>query len=146
MSIDTEFFGGQPPRWVSGTTYPLDFIVRSPASQHYYVRIIAGAGTTDPSADPTNWARTGAGGARSIQRVDILIASGADTATATISSVTVGRTRLKHLGSYTVGGGPFNTENLMSIPELTNSTTVTVRRFGTASSQLRTVVEIEETW
>ena len=42
--------------WVSGTTYALGAVVWSPANRRIYRRIVAGAGTTDPSADGTNWA------------------------------------------------------------------------------------------
>lgn len=41
--------------WVSGTTYPVNAKVTSPANGRIYFRRVAGAGTTDPSADPTNW-------------------------------------------------------------------------------------------
>ena len=41
--------------WVSGTTYALNVKVTSPANGRIYYRKIAGAGTTDPSADATNW-------------------------------------------------------------------------------------------
>lgn len=41
--------------WVSGTTYALYDAVISPIDYQSYRRKIAGAGTTDPSADPTNW-------------------------------------------------------------------------------------------
>lgn len=41
--------------WVSGTTYALASVVQSPIDDRWYKRIIAGAGTTDPSADSTNW-------------------------------------------------------------------------------------------
>lgn len=42
--------------WVSGTTYAVDVVRYSPINQRSYRRIITGAGTTDPSADATNWA------------------------------------------------------------------------------------------
>lgn len=42
--------------WISGTTYAVGNLVRSPATGFLYRRRTAGAGTTDPSADPTNWA------------------------------------------------------------------------------------------
>jgi hypothetical protein len=42
--------------WVSGTTYALGAVVWSPANRRLYRRIVAGAGTTDPSLDGTNWA------------------------------------------------------------------------------------------
>jgi trimeric autotransporter adhesin len=41
--------------WVSGTTYAIGFLVYSPLDNRVYRRLTAGAGTTDPSADATNW-------------------------------------------------------------------------------------------
>jgi hypothetical protein len=41
--------------WVSGTTYNEGVVVWSPINSFTYRRITNGAGTTDPSADPTNW-------------------------------------------------------------------------------------------
>lgn len=41
--------------WVSGTTYALGDVRWSPADNRVYRRRVAGAGTTDPSADTTNW-------------------------------------------------------------------------------------------
>jgi len=46
--------------WVSGTTYALGACVWSPYNKLVYRRIVAGAGTTDPYADATNWALPGA--------------------------------------------------------------------------------------
>ena len=43
------------PLWVSGTTYAVGFLVYSPSNGRTYRRKVAGAGTTDPSADATNW-------------------------------------------------------------------------------------------
>lgn len=42
-------------KWISGTTYALGDVVWSPTDYQSYRRIVAGAGTTDPSADGTNW-------------------------------------------------------------------------------------------
>lgn len=42
--------------WVSGQSYSVGDVVWSPANMSSYRRIVAGAGTTDPSADATNWA------------------------------------------------------------------------------------------
>lgn len=42
--------------WVSGTTYAVGDVRYSPANFLPYRRRTAGAGTTDPSADTTNWA------------------------------------------------------------------------------------------
>lgn len=41
--------------WVSGTTYAIGDRRTSPANGLVYRRTTAGAGTTDPSADGTNW-------------------------------------------------------------------------------------------
>jgi hypothetical protein len=41
--------------WVSGTTYSIGNVRTSPVNAFPYIRLTAGAGTTDPSADPTNW-------------------------------------------------------------------------------------------
>jgi hypothetical protein len=49
------------PAWVSGTSYILGFVAWSPVNRLLYRRIVAGAGTTDPSADGINWALHGAG-------------------------------------------------------------------------------------
>ena len=42
--------------WVSGTTYVIGDTRWSPLDSRVYRRKTAGAGTTDPSADATNWA------------------------------------------------------------------------------------------
>lgn len=47
------------PAWVSGTIYTLGQCVYSPVNYQIYRRTTAGAGTTDPSADNTNWALVG---------------------------------------------------------------------------------------
>lgn len=41
--------------WVSGTTYAIGDVRRSPATGLAYRRLTSGGGTTDPSADATNW-------------------------------------------------------------------------------------------
>lgn len=43
------------PLWVSGTTYAVGALVYSPVNGRTYRRRTAGAGTTDPSLDATNW-------------------------------------------------------------------------------------------
>lgn len=42
--------------WVSGSTYAIGDVRYSPVNGQSYRRITAGAGTTDPSLDTTNWA------------------------------------------------------------------------------------------
>lgn len=54
-------------QWVSGTTYVLGVCVWSTISGQTYRRIIAGAGTTDPSADSTNWAQISGAGQALVQ-------------------------------------------------------------------------------
>jgi len=44
------------PLWVSGTTYAIGNLVKSPANGRVYQRRTAGAGTTDPASDTTNYA------------------------------------------------------------------------------------------
>lgn len=42
--------------WVSGTSYVVDDVVQSPINNRWYRCLINTSGTTDPSADATNWA------------------------------------------------------------------------------------------
>lgn len=44
------------PAWVSGATYSVGDPAYSTVTRLVYRRIVGGAGTTDPSADATNWA------------------------------------------------------------------------------------------
>lgn len=143
MSSSAEFFGGVPPKWVSGTTYAVDRVVRSPASQHLYVRLIAGAGTTDPSADGTNWALVGAGGRKSIQEGVINIPNSTATQTATVSAVDMNKRRLTLLGVYAVGSNA--PEEIAAALEMTNSTTITARRIA-LGVQINVRYQLEETW
>lgn len=41
--------------WVSGTTYALNDLVIRTQTHRVYKRLVAGAGTTPPENDPTNW-------------------------------------------------------------------------------------------
>lgn len=45
--------------WYSGVTYTAGTVVWSPLNRRTYRRISTGFGTTDPAADPTNWAIVG---------------------------------------------------------------------------------------
>ena len=49
-------------KWITGTTYAEGDVRWSPINSQSYRRKITGAGTTDPSADPTNWALLGLAG------------------------------------------------------------------------------------
>jgi hypothetical protein len=116
MSNQSVLFGGSKPPalWVTGAAYGVPDVVLSATDYRYYVRIIAGVGSTDPSADATNWRLAGASGIKSIQRG--AISSGGGIATATITAVNVNKTELRFLGV-----------TAMQYPQylqLTNSTTV----------------------
>lgn len=52
---DTALDATAAVKWVSGTSYAVGAVAWSPANGKVYRRLIAGAGTTDPSADATNW-------------------------------------------------------------------------------------------
>lgn len=143
MSIDTEFFGGQAVKWVSGTTYPLDFIVRSTISPHNYVKITSSVGgTTDPSGDETNWRRLGAGAIKSKAEYTYSITSGNASTNVTITAVNVNKTILLNNGS----GSTFvydASSNAGTYLQLASSTSVSVARTnsgGTAQGSF-TVVE-----
>ena len=41
--------------WVSGTTYAVNALVHRVETHRVYKRLVAGAGTTAPESDPTNW-------------------------------------------------------------------------------------------
>jgi hypothetical protein len=57
VQIDGEAAEGEATiaEWVSGTSYAFGDVVWSPTNYLDYVRIVAGGGTTDPSAAPTVW-------------------------------------------------------------------------------------------
>lgn len=59
-------------KWVSGTTYAQGDVEWSPINFFSYRRKIAGAGTTDPSADPTNWALVSGAGDVSLTGIQTL--------------------------------------------------------------------------
>ena len=116
--------GGDPQYWVSGTTYALGKTVRSPADHQRYVRVVAGAGTTDPANDATNWRPDGGRPIKSIQRgFNSLSNGGAAQLDIAISAVNTAKTELRMLG-----GGGYSHDNLSvtNLPRisLVNSTTI----------------------
>jgi hypothetical protein len=147
MSALSQFAGGASgAKWVSGTTYPLDSIVWSPTNYLSYVRIVAGAGTTDPSADSTNWTLIGPSKIKSIQRGTISMVS-ANSATATITSVNTAKTELRFLGysSNKVSGEEW-TPRYSTRLALTNATTVTATRNSTSIATTVVSYEVIEYW
>ena len=118
--------GGDPQYWVSGTTYALGKTVRSPTDHQRYVRVVDGAGTTDPANDATNWRPDGGRAIKSVQRGQITIPQVGIplTAMATISAVNTAKSDLTLLG-WSVNNGSVSAAPRL---ELTNSTTITVTR------------------
>ena len=114
--------GGDPQYWVSGTTYALGKTVRSPTDHQRYVRVVAGAGTTDPANDATNWRPDGGRPIKSIQRGVSGIAPGGTSIAVTISAVNTAKSELRYLGS---GGANSNGNPIFTTIRLTNSTTLT---------------------
>lgn len=80
--------------WVSGTTYAVGDARYSPADLQTYRRKTAGAGTTDPSADPTNWqlANIQATLARSVRTSNAMLGAADRAALIDITSGTFSQT------------------------------------------------------
>ena len=70
-------------QWVSGTTYAIGAAAWSPITFSVYRRLTAGAGTTDPSADATNWGAMAVGVLAGVYK-DKVTAIAASTATTAI--------------------------------------------------------------
>ena len=138
MSNLSDFVGGTPPVWVSGTTYPAGKVVWSPTDYQYFMRKSAGGGTTDPASDTTNWQPTGDRAIKSIQRG---VVTGDNGATATISSVNTSKTELRFLG--------FSTSSTLADATirkivLTNATTITMSNSGGAGTTSSVSWELTE--
>ena len=117
--------GGDPQYWASGTTYALGKTVRSPIDHQRYVRVVAGAGTTDPANDATNWRPDGGRAIKSVQRGVIQLSSGVLSASATLTAVVPGKTELRFLGvNVDDNQGSWGLAHIT----LTNATTVTATR------------------
>lgn len=137
--------GHVPPKWASGTTYALDALVWSPVSRLTYIRIVAGAGTTDPSADGTNWALFGPSKLRSVQRGVITIATPSITATATITAVDPAKSVCRFMGASITAGTSWGAGTGARV-DLTNATTVTARREDPSAHNTLVGYEVEEWW
>ncbi len=148
MSNISQFFsGGDPQYWVSGATYALGKTVRSPTDHQRYVRVVAGAGTTDPANDATNWRPDGARPITSIQRGSTSVYSGthpAGSVAIAISAVNTAKTEVRFLGG---SGYSDSTPAITQLAQLTltNSTTLTasVSR-GVAGFDVRISWELTE--
>lgn len=130
MSNLSTFLGGgaaSVAKWVSGSSYDLDDIVWSPINYLAYICIVATNGTTDPSADTTNWTLFGASKIKSIQRGTTSVSGSNVTATSTVTAVVTGKAELRMLGASSTGAQEVRVT-------LTNSTTITATRSQTADS------------
>jgi hypothetical protein len=140
MSALSDFIGGAPKDWVSGTAYSNGAVVRSPADYNYYTRKGAGGGTTDPSADTANWQPTGGFGVKSIQRGTIVITNTV-SATATLSpAVNPAKTELRYLGNSNAAADPSGFPYLY----LTNGSTVTASKLNSNNTGTTVSFEITE--
>jgi len=140
----TSLRGVDTRKWVSGTTYGVDTVVWSPANFLMYVRTVAGSGTTDPSADATNWALFGPTRRKQLQYVNVTWTggSGFSIATAAISAVVAARCRAKVVYAFTGTSAVF----LPAVISFPSATTVSVD-IGTALPSTTTArIEIDENW
>lgn len=124
MANLSDFISGSDPQyWVSGTTYALGKTVRSPSDHQRYVRVVAGAGTTDPANDATNWRPDGGRPIKSIQRGVATVNSTGGTGNITISAVNTAKTEVRFLGAKPIYGPGDSNYNAGAV-ELLNSTTI----------------------
>lgn len=124
--------GGTSALWVSGNTYRVNDVSRSPTDWQLYVRIIAGAGTTDPASDSTNWRPSGGRPRKPVQRGFISLGVGVSSNTATISAVNTAKTELRNTG-WSSGAAASISDGMAGVT-LTNSTTITATRGGVSGS------------
>jgi hypothetical protein len=101
MSNLSDFIGGAPPIWVSGTTYSAGRVVWSPTDYQYFMRKSAGAGTTDPASDTTNWQPTGSRAIKSIQRGVVTVTASNASGSVAITAVNTAKSELRMLGFTT---------------------------------------------
>lgn len=147
MSVLSDFYANAnrqlPLRWVSGNSYALDADVWSAVDGQLYRRIVAGAGATDPSADATNWKRIAASGVKSVQRVDVIVGTGATVATASITAVNTAKATIQIIGKVSTGT-TFNLQQHEFIPDFSASNTVRVTRFATSADSITVGVQVVE--
>lgn len=130
----TSIAGSGVRAWVSGATYAVGEQAISLSNYQVYARVIAGAGTTDPSADGTNWRQISLS-RKQVIRGSITIIAPATTSTATISSVVTSKSDLFFLGASNSNASPGGAR-----VALTNSTTITAT---SGSSTGTTTVEYQ---
>ena len=144
MPTLTELLGiaGGIPYWVSGTNYAQGKTVRSPTDHQLYVRVTAGAGTTDPINDTGNWRPDGGRAIKQIQRGVVTFSLNEISKNVTISAVNTAKTELRWLGGAgleTGSGAPIGSRVVLS-----NSTTLTVAFNGVVAGNPSVSWELTE--
>jgi len=101
-------------KWISGTTYAIGDVTWSPTDFQAYRRKTAGAGTTDPSADATNWQRTEVSGTTLQQQTNTRFTAGgtADAMTGTLSPVPAALTTGLKISAVPVGANTVTTSTI----------------------------------
>lgn len=132
---------GGVSKWVSGRTYAPDIVVWSPDSYLQYIRLTTGGGTTDPSADTTNWALFGQTRAKATRTVEAVLVSTGLAVTLT-PPVNPDKTRMCLVGSQVSPGSALS--DAFATPELAvDGSDVTFSR-PTAGGTLTLRLEIYE--
>jgi len=83
--------------WVSGQSYAVGEQAISPTDFGVYIRKVAGAGTTNPASDATNWQPFGGRAIKTIQRGTVALND--STQTINITAVNMAKTELRLLSS-----------------------------------------------
>ncbi|MFC0708439.1 hypothetical protein [Azorhizophilus paspali] len=99
INLADTFGNGGPKLWVSGKSYAKGDQVISDVDLCTYIRKVAGAGSTDPASDTTNWQPFGGRPIKAIQRGSFSGFSGSTTIT--IAAVNPKKTELRLLSSTT---------------------------------------------
>lgn len=115
-------YGMAPALWVSGSQYNVGNIVLSQVDWQQYIRITNGAGTTDPSADTTNYRPAAPRVIKLIQR-GVATPSGSSELVVTVSAFNPARAVLNLLtfAGNTVDGR--DSQNRISL-RVINSTSI----------------------
>ncbi len=115
-------YGMTPALWVSGSQYNVGNIVLSQVDWQQYIRITTGAGTTDPSADTTNYRPAAPRVIKRIQR-GVATPSGSSELVVTVSAFNPARAVLNLLTFAGNTVGAKDSQNRISL-RVINSTSI----------------------
>ena len=102
--------------WVSGTTYAVGKIVYNTSDSLFYIRIVAGAGTTNPSSDTTNWAFYPVATTTQFTIFSAIAPSGSFTATFPSVVANTGYSRKTYNGGWTAGQSSYSNTDSITWP------------------------------